>query len=415
MARLSPQKQRRFATQVVGTLREAGFDAYWAGGCVRDRLLGREPVDYDVATSAMPEEVRGVFGRKRTLAIGAAFGVITILGPPGAGQIEVATFRADLDYSDGRHPDGVTFCSAEEDALRRDFTINGMFYDPIDEKVIDYVGGQEDLQRGVLRAIGSPQERFCEDKLRMLRAVRFTAAFGFEMDGETLAAVVHMAEQITAVSVERIAVETRRMLTAPGRVAAVRLLLETGLARAVLPEIMCADEPERIERASALLQRLHEPAFPLALAGLLREFIDERGALAVCRRWKLSSSETARIGWLIRSGGTLEKAAEMPWSALQKYMVDDGIEDLLALEEAVAAEAARPLDFVEFCRERLRLPSEVLNPPPLLTGDDLIAHGISPGPVFKNLLDRVWAAQLDREIETKQEALAMVDGMLNDA
>ncbi len=412
MAGISPEKQRRFATRVVSVLRQAGFDSYWAGGCVRDRLLGRQPKDYDVATSATPEQVRGIFGRKRTIAIGAAFGVITVLGPPGAGQIEVATFRADADYSDGRHPDSVTFSNAEEDALRRDFTINGMFYDPLDEKVIDYVGGQADLERGLLRAIGSAQERFGEDKLRMLRAVRFTAALGFEMDEETLAAIGRMAEGITVVSIERIAAEMRRMLIEPGRVVAVRLLLETGLAGAVVPEIVCPQEPQRIEPTLALLERLAEPSFPLALAALLGEFVDGRGAAAVCRRWKLSCSDSSRIEWLVRSGGVPRQAAEMPWSALQKYIVDERFEELLTLEEAVASEAGEPLGFVDFCREKMRLPPEVLNPTPLLTGSDLIEQGISPGPVYKRLLERVWAAQLDGEIETQEEALALVEQML---
>ncbi len=413
MPGLSSEKQELFATQVVNELREAGYTAYWAGGCVRDHLLGRRAKDYDVATSAKPEEVQRVFGRRRTLAIGAAFGVITVLGPPGAGQIEIATFRADLDYSDGRHPDGVTFCDAEEDALRRDFTINGMFYDPVTAEVIDFVGGQEDLGRGLLRAIGCAKERFTEDKLRMLRAVRFTSTFGFEMDEQTMAAVAQMAEQITVVSVERIAVEVRRMLTEAGRVVAVRLLLETGLAKAVLPEIVCEERPERIERTLALLERLELPGFALALAALLREFVDACGAADVCARWKLSCKESMRVEWLVRNDGVLRGAAEMPWSELQAYMVDEGIEELLALEEAVATEAGEPLDFVEFCREKLRLPDEVLRPVPLLTGDDLIEHGLTPGPIFKRLLARAWAAQLDGEIETKQAALAITDRMLH--
>ena len=204
------------------------------------------------------------------------------------------------------------------------------------------------------------------------------------------------------------------------RVVAVRLLLETGLARAILPEIVYPEEPRRIEPTLALLERLAEPSFPLALAALLREFVDGRGALDVCRRWKLSTSDSLRVAWLIRGGGVLRKAAEMRWSALQKYMIDDGIEDLLSLEEAVAAGAGgaggagEPLDFVDFCREKLRLAAAVLNPQPLLTGADLIEHGISPGPVFKRLLERAWAAQLDGEIETKEEALAIVERMLQD-
>ena len=414
MAAILPEKQRRFAIELVRVLQDAGYDAYWAGGCVRDQLLDRAPNDYDVATSAKPEEICRVFGQKRTLSIGAAFGVITVLGPPGAGQFEVATFRSDAEYSDGRHPDSITFSGAEEDAQRRDFTINGLFFDPLAEKVIDHVGGREDISRGVIRAIGRPQERFAEDKLRMIRAVRFAAAFGFEMDAETLAAIGEMAEQITVVSVERIAGEVRRMLTGPGRTVAVRLLLETGLAVAILPEIAGKDDRVRMERTLAILKRFNEPTFPLALAGLLREFVDRKGALGVCRRWKLSNSDTARVAWLIKSGGILPKAAGMRWSVLQKYLVDDGIEELLALEEAVAAEWRRPLDFVDFCRNKLDQPRELLDPAPLLTGNDLIQCGVKTGPVYKRLLDRVRAAQLDRKIETKQAALAYVDRLLED-
>ncbi|MCR4411750.1 MAG: CCA tRNA nucleotidyltransferase, partial [Thermoguttaceae bacterium] len=173
MSNLKPQSPRQFAEEVVRRLRAAGFLAYWAGGCVRDQLMGLDPKDYDVATSAVPEQVRQVFGRRRTVAVGAAFGVITVVGPPGAGQIEVATFRSDRTYSDGRHPDEVVFSSPEEDAARRDFTINGLFYDPVAQEVIDYVGGRDDLARRLLRAIGDPRQRFAEDKLRLLRAVRF--------------------------------------------------------------------------------------------------------------------------------------------------------------------------------------------------------------------------------------------------
>ena len=167
-----PEAARRFAREVVGRLREAGHEAYWAGGCVRDELLGRIPADYDVATAATPEVVRELFGRRRTLAVGAAFGVITVLGPKPAGQVEVATFRADAPYTDGRHPAGVTFCSAREDAQRRDFTINGLFLDPLSGDIHDFVGGRADLAAGIVRAIGVPAMRFGEDHLRMLRAIR---------------------------------------------------------------------------------------------------------------------------------------------------------------------------------------------------------------------------------------------------
>ena len=214
---VDPAAARLFAAEIVRRLRQAGHEAYWAGGCVRDELLSRIPVDYDVATAALPEIVRSLFGRKKTLAIGAAFGVITVLGPKDAGQVEVATFRADAASTDGRHPAGVTFCSAREDARRRDFTINGMFLDPLSGEVHDFVGGREDLAAGVIRAIGVPAQRFAEDHLRMLRAVRFAAGFDFALDRDTRAAIERMTHLVVSVSPERIAAELRAMVSRPGR------------------------------------------------------------------------------------------------------------------------------------------------------------------------------------------------------
>ena len=199
--------QREFALEIAKRLRTAGFESLWAGGCVRDELLGIPPKDYDIATSATPDQIRDLFGRRRTLPIGAAFGVVTVLGPRTAGQIEVATFRTDAAYSDGRHPDSVSFTTAEHDAQRRDFTINGLFYDPIAETVVDYVGGQNDLNLRTIRAIGDPRLRIGEDKLRMLRAIRFAAAFDFTIDPATFAAIQQMAGEILTVSAERIGME----------------------------------------------------------------------------------------------------------------------------------------------------------------------------------------------------------------
>jgi tRNA nucleotidyltransferase/poly(A) polymerase len=408
----APAEQRRFALDVVRRLRAAGFEAYWAGGCVRDEVMGRTPKDYDVATSATPEQVRELFGRKHTLAIGAAFGVITVKGRRGLGMIEVATFRQDAAYSDGRHPDHVTFSSAREDAQRRDFTINGLFYDPIDQRVIDFVGGQEDLQRRVLRAIGSPRERFAEDKLRMLRAVRFAATFDFALDTETAAAIREMAAEIRVVSAERIAMEMRRMLVEPGRAYAVRLLLDVGLGEPVLPEIVPRDEAgrERLEAALAVLDRLHKPGFPLALAALLDGMVDAPGAEQVGLRWRLSNEETDRTVWLVEHRAALAAPQYMRWSKLQPLLIAPGIEDLLALHEAAAPTG--PED-AAYCRERLRQPPELLNPPPLLTGDDLVVHGLRPGPMFKTLLERIRAAQLDDGIRTKADALAFADQFIH--
>ena len=254
-----PSAQRDFALEIVQQLRAAGFEALWAGGCVRDQLLGIEPKDYDVATSATPDEIRDLFGRRRTLAIGASFGVITVLGPRAAGQIEVATFRTDAAYSDGRHPDSVTFTTAENDAARRDFTINGLFFDPVAGEVVDYVGGRDDLERKIIRAIGDPAARIAEDKLRMLRAVRFAATFDFTIDPQTLAAIQHSAAEVTTVSPERIGMEIRRMLVDKSRVVALDLLRDTNLLTHVLPEVAQL-EPPAWQDTSRVLAALQDPA-----------------------------------------------------------------------------------------------------------------------------------------------------------
>jgi tRNA nucleotidyltransferase/poly(A) polymerase len=402
------EEQRRFAAEVVRRLRQAGFEAYWAGGCVRDQLLGRTPKDYDVATDATPEQIRGLFGHRRTLAIGAAFGVITVIGPRKAGQVEVTTFREDAAYSDGRHPDQVTFSSAKADASRRDFTINGLFYDPMGQRVIDYVGGQEDLARGIIRAIGDPRRRLAEDKLRMLRAVRFSATFGFPLEADTLAAVGQMAAEIIVVSPERIAMEMRRMLVEPRRAEGVRLMLDTGLAVALLPEIVPTDDARRrrLECGLAALERLSEPGFPLALAVLLHALVDPAGARRVCRRWRLSNQQTHRVAWLVEHQAVLAEARTMRWSLLQPILIAEGIEDLLALYQAAVPSGAEGL---AYCRRLLEQPREQLDPPPLLSGDDLLAHGVPPGPQYRTLLRRVREAQLDGEIHTKEEAMALVD------
>jgi tRNA nucleotidyltransferase/poly(A) polymerase len=411
MPSLSADAQRRFATELIHRLRGAGFEAYWAGGCVRDQLLARTPKDYDVATDARPEQVRELFGHRRTLALGAAFGVIAVLGPKDAGQIEVATFRRDAGYSDGRRPDYVTYSSAAEDAARRDFTINGLFYDPLDHRVLDFVGGQEDLARRLIRAIGDPYQRFQEDKLRLLRAVRFAATFEFDVEPRTLEAVSRMAGEITVVSAERIAAEMERMLVDRHRVRAVRLLLQTGLAKAVVPEIVPASPTQQgpMDATLAVLDRLGEPSFPLALAALLHRWVDAAAAAGVCQRWRLSNRQTARTAWLVEHQAALREPRSLRRSQLQPLLVSEGIDDLLALEEAASLAAGRDTSHLSWCRSLLAQPPEVLDPPPLLTGDDLLRHGIPPGPAYRLLLQRIREAQLDGEIRTREEALDLAD------
>jgi tRNA nucleotidyltransferase/poly(A) polymerase len=407
MPDLNPNEQRRFAEEVVRRLRAAGFAAFWAGGCVRDRLLGRTPKDYDVATDATPPEIQILFGRHRTLAVGASFGVITVKGPPAAGMIEVATFRKDAAYSDGRHPDSVTFSSAEEDAKRRDFTVNGLFFDPVENRVIDYVGGQVDLAARRLRAIGDARERIAEDKLRMLRAVRFSAALDFDLEAATLAAIREMAGQITAVSAERIAMEMRRMLVESGRVRAVELLLDSNLAAFVLPEILpnSPDDKTKLDESLAVLGRLTEPNFPLALATLLHKLVSPEAAASICRRWKLSNEETDRVVWLLRHRDSLADAKSLRWSQLQPILIAAGIGDLLAFLEAVSPATA---ESAAFCREKLNLPAETLDPPPLVTGDDLIALGIPQGPQYRVLLEEIRDLQLDEKLKNREDAIRYI-------
>jgi poly(A) polymerase len=405
---LLPDEQRRFAVKVVRTLRDNGFEAFWAGGCVRDQLLGRTPKDYDVATNATPPQIRELFGRRRTLAIGAAFGVITVLGPESAGMIEVATFRKDDAYSDGRHPDHVTFSSPEEDAARRDFTINGLFFDPIEERVIDYVGGQKDLAGRIIRAIGQPRERFAEDKLRMIRAVRFSATFDFALEKDTQDAIREMAEQINVVSPERIAMEMRRMLVDSSRVTAIRLLLATNLANVVLPEIVPKndEQSQRLEQALVVLDRLKDPAFPLSLAALLHTLSNSVAVKEVAQRWKLSNKETDRAVWLVANQHTILKPQTMKWSALQPILIHEGINDLLELMEASSPEGD---EAATYCLNKLLQPQEVLDPPPLITGEDLLEMGIPQGPQYRKILEKIRIMQLDRQICTRDKAKEIIE------
>jgi tRNA nucleotidyltransferase/poly(A) polymerase len=398
-----PNSQRAFAMEIAQKLRAAGFEALWAGGCVRDELLGLTPKDYDVATSATPDQIRDLFGHRRTLPIGAAFGVITVLGPRPAGQIEVATFRSDAAYSDGRHPDSVTFTTAEHDAQRRDFTINGLFFDPVAEQVVDYVGGQDDIRKQTVRAIGDARQRLSEDKLRMLRAVRFAAAFGFAIEPETLRAVQEMAGDINTVSAERIGMEIRRMLLDPNRAVAFHLLRETKLLPQIIPETERMSVPE-FDETSRILSTLHQPTLPLAFAALLISIPGT--AVEVGRRLRFTNKEIERANWLHTNMKAAENARTLPWPQLQRLLIHDGAVELLALREAVAGADDRALTY---CRERLAWPAERLNPLPLVDGSDLIRHGLAPGPQFSALLEQIRDAQLSGEIHTRDDALAIVD------
>lgn len=420
MAASGDNAARQFAREVVERLRQAGYTALWAGGCVRDLLLGRTPKDYDVATNARPEQVQKLF--RRTLPIGAAFGVIQVRGPHGV-NLEVATFRADGAYSDGRHPDSVAYSDAQGDAQRRDFTINGMFYDPVAETVIDYVGGQADLQARVIRAIGDPAERLHEDKLRMLRAVRFTARYGFALEPATAAAIRAMADELPVVSAERIHAELAAMLRDRHRAHALELLADLGLLPPTLPELLdpagsdqgtggaaSGSLPQRWPELLRVAAQLGETAeFAWVIAALLTFHsveAAEAGAESLFRRLKAANEERELALWLVQHRDRLTAAEVLPDSVLKPILAHPGAQALLAVKGAVDQVLEGSAADVTFCQSRLaEWQADDLDPPPLVTGHDLIQLGQKPGPAFKARLAWVRRAQLDRLLPDRASAL----------
>ncbi len=414
---------REFAVDVVRRLTKAGYLAYWAGGCVRDLLMGREPSDYDVATTATPEEVRQLFGHRQTVAVGASFGVIIVVGPRLKEednkplQVEVATFRREGEYTDGRRPDRVEYCTPEEDAHRRDFTINAMFYDPLSQQVHDYVGGKLDLERNVIRAVGIPSKRMEEDKLRLLRAVRFTSRFGFTLEEQTEQAIRTMSAQILVVSWERIADEFRKMLKEGSRSRAMALAAELGLLAHILPELVSTIENETaFESLLAQLAGLKIGSFELSMAILLEPLFsgNERklsvNVEAICRRMKLSNDETERIGWLIKERASLIGASSLPLHRLKTLLVHPDADLLLEWTRVRESLGAGKEESYALCQQYLEQHSQKdLNPPAILSGADLISMGMKPGKDFAILLNEVRRLQLDEEISSTDEAKAWVE------
>lgn len=395
-----PPCYRDDASEVVKTLRTSGHVAYFAGGCVRDLLMGHEPKDYDVATDAHPQKVRSLF--KNTQAVGAAFGVILVRF--GRSVVEVATFRSEGKYLDGRRPSEVHFTTAEEDAKRRDFTINGLFLDPATNDVIDYVGGRTDLTALLVRAIGVPDERFEEDHLRLLRAIRFAARFGFEIEPVTAAAISRHAHHLIRISPERIADELRQMLSSTTRVRAAELLEQFKL----LPIIWrFMRQPPRIDLGVFARVAPNKPiSFGLALAALVASGGDE----AVFSKAAIHSATSALRQSLRLSNDELETfAGTLEGIALLNTNLSlAGKKRFLARATAASSrelwKAISP-DSLPHEAELRELEKSDFAPPPLLTGDDLTAAGWKPGPAFKKVLDAVYDAQLEGKIATKDEAL----------
>lgn len=415
---MSSDAKRSFAHTIVLRLRESGYQALWAGGCVRDQVLGRTPKDYDVATTATPDQVIALFGKRRTVAVGASFGVVMVLGNSKAdGQVEVATFRTDGEYSDGRRPNSVQFCSPEEDARRRDFTINGMFYDPVLDQVIDYVGGHEDLQRKVVRAIGNAHDRFTEDKLRMLRAVRFAATFRFALDPDTAKAVHTLRRQLNQVSVERIMQELRRMLAHETRAHALELMYETELLPEILPELFnesareITSRPWLVAAFNEMVSEDYEPAMALLLQPLHDPALSEaRRRLSkvqeVCRRLKMSNDEIDAICWILDSAATVHGISKRPLHVIKPLLSSPHQSSLLAMLHAVASARGESLDDIQFCRAFLEqhTPAE-LNPEPFVNGQDVQTLGVPPGPSIRHLLSTIRNEQLDGQLNNRDEAL----------
>jgi poly(A) polymerase len=443
---LSAAKQH--AAEIVRKLRDQGHQAYLAGGCVRDLLLGREPADYDVATDATPHQVMQIF--PQTYAVGEQFGVVLVPdtrestavparhGERGNAAVEVATFRSDAGYSDGRHPDEVRFTKdPREDVQRRDFTINGMMLDPATYQVLDFVGGREDLKAGIIRAIGDPERRFAEDKLRMLRAVRFAARFDYQIDPATLAAIKKLAPQIQQVSRERVREELTRML-AEGRARRAFELLDTsGLLREVLPEIAAmkgVEQPPQYHpegdvfvHTLLLLEKLPPNASKtLAWGALLHDVgkpptfrvapdrirfdghveVGVKMAADICRRLRFSNHDTDQILALVDNHMRFGDVQRMKQSTLKKFLRLPAFDEHLELHRIDCLSSHGQLDSFEYSRKQLRsIPPEAIRPTPLITGRDLIDAGYKPGPRFKEILTAVEDAQLEGRLASREAAM----------
>ena len=446
-----------FAISILRTLHDQGYQAYLVGGCVRDLLLGREPGDYDIATDATPEQVMRIF--PQTYAVGAQFGVVLVPmavdpsvtsvvdqadvnhGRHRGKTVEVATFRSDIGYSDGRHPDQVRFSKdPRQDVQRRDFTINGLLLDPLKNEVLDFVGGRKDLDAGIIRAIGEPELRFAEDKLRMLRAVRFTARFGYSIEPQTSAAIQKLAPQIHQVSRERVRDELTKMLTEGQARRAFLLLDETGLLHELLPEIEAmkgVEQPPQFHpegdvfvHTLLLLEKLPHPCpATLGWGALLHDVgkpptfrvapdrirfdghvdVGVKMAEEICRRLRFSNHDTDQILALVKNHMRFAHAMQMSEATFKKFVRMPRFEEHLELHRIDCESSHGDLTTYRFTREKIAsMPPEAVRPRPLVSGDDLIDAGYVPGPKFKEILGAVEDRQLEGMLHSGDEAIEFV-------
>jgi poly(A) polymerase len=431
---------RELANSICETLQQRGYQALLVGGCVRDILLNRDPADYDVTTDATPAQVMELF--PDSVGVGAQFGVVLI--PRGGDKVEVATFRCDVGYSDGRHPDQVVYArTPQEDVSRRDFTINGLLMKHDTGEVLDYVGGRADLAAGVIRAIGEPERRFAEDKLRMPRAVRFAARFGYTIDPDTLAAIRKHASEIHFVSPERIRDELTKLLTEGAARRGFELLDESGLLRELLPEISVmkgVNQPPEYHpegdvwtHTRMMLDGLPSGASPTFAWGVLLHDVGKpptfrpasetgdrirfdghvevgvRMAEAICRRLRFANEETEQVKALVANHMKFKDVAQMRKSTLKRFVRQPGFSEHLELHRLDCFASHGRLDAYQAVRDFLATtPPEQVRPPRLINGDDLLAMGLQPGPAFQRILTAVEDAQLEGVLETKDQAVAFV-------
>lgn len=425
------------ARKIVRRLQDAGHEALFAGGCVRDSLMGKTPRDFDIATSARPDQVQALF--PRTVPVGAQFGVVLVVEQ--GGEYQVATFRSDGAYLDGRHPQSVTFTTAEGDARRRDFTVNGLFYDPIEERVLDFVEGRKDLEARTLRAIGNPADRFSEDKLRLLRGVRFASTLEFEIEVATWDAIRAGAPAIREVSAERVRDELVKTFASPQRVRGFDLLDASGLMAEILPEIsnlkgceqppdfhpegdvflhtrlMLSLLPERVSVPLVFAVLFHDlgkpPTMERDATGRIRfnghESVGARMTEQIMRRLRFSNQEIEATVEMVQNHMVFKDVQSMRVARLKRFMARPTFDDELELHRVDCLGSHGLLDNYEFLgRRREEFASEPLIPRPLLTGRDLIGMGWKPGPKFKEVLDAVQMGQLEGTLRTREEALAWV-------
>ncbi|PKL50894.1 MAG: hypothetical protein CVV39_00830 [Planctomycetes bacterium HGW-Planctomycetes-1] len=395
---------KQAAIQIIRKLRKAGFEALLAGGCVRDMLCGKKPKDYDVVTGAKPAEVCRLF--RRTIKVGAKFGVIIVLADKH--QIEVATFRAETGYSDGRRPDNVSFTCAKEDALRRDFTINGMFYDPLKKDVIDYVGGRRDLKKKTIRTIGKPAERFSEDYLRMLRAVRFSAQLDFKVEKNTLNAVRKYSTNIVKISGERIAMELESLFAAAKRQKGVKLLIETGLAKKIFPIFKSKSKAQFAVKVFEFLPR--QITFELAVAAFFAG-CDSGEAMKNLEILKLSRTQLKYIKFLLEKRDYL--LGDLSLAQLKMIVSEPYFEDLYLLQKAIRKAEKKGLSALSAVRRRAKaLAGKELRPKPMLNGYEIIRLGAKPGPQVGLVAKELYIEQLSERITDKQRAVSWVKDWL---